>query len=129
MKVMIVDDDRGNLNAFRTSLSRKGFQVEVCDRGDMALDRLGTLFSIGTPPDVVVTDQRMPAMTGAELISAIKDRWPDLPAVLMTAYGSQRLEKFAKKMCADYLEKPFAPERLIEVIGNIRNTKGRTGQC
>ncbi|MFH1982350.1 MAG: response regulator [Pseudomonadota bacterium] len=129
MKVIIVDDDRGNLNAFRTSLSRKGFQVEVCDRGDEALSRINALFKMGAPPDVVVTDQRMPVMTGADLISALKDSWPDLPVVLMTAYGSKRLEEFAARMSADYLEKPFAPERLIEVIGHIHNTKRRAGLC
>ena len=129
MKVIIVDDDRGNLNAYRTSLSRKGLQVEVCDRADAALDLIGELFQRGAPPDVVVTDQRMPVMTGADLISALKGSWPDLPVVLMTAYGSKRLEAFARRMSVDYLEKPFPPERLIEIIGNIHNTERRAGQC
>lgn len=129
MNVIIVDDDRGNLNAFRTSLSRKGFQVAVFDRGNAALATIGSLFSNGTPPDVVVADHRMPIMTGAELVNALKGQWPDLPIVLMTAYGSKRLKAFAARMSVDYLEKPFAPERLIEAIDHIHNAKGRAQQC
>lgn len=129
MKVIIVDDDQGNRNAFRTSLSRQGFQVEVCSRGDEALSRITDMCHEGAPPDVVVTDQRMPVMTGADLISALKESWPELPVVLMTAYGNDRLKDFARRMAVDYLEKPFAPERLIEVIDHLQNPEGRTPQC
>jgi CheY-like chemotaxis protein len=126
---MIVDDDQGNRNAFRTHLSRKGIDVDVCSRGDEALERIRVLHRMGNPPDVVVTDQRMPVMSGTDLIDALKRTWPDLPLVLMTAYGSDRLEAYARQINAAYLEKPFPPERLIEVIGGSQTTIGRMEQC
>jgi CheY-like chemotaxis protein len=129
VKVMIVDDDKGNRNAFRTHLTRKGIDVDVCSRGDEALERIKALHRLGTPPDVVVTDQRMPAMSGTELIDALRRTWPRLPVVLMSAYGSDRLAAYAQQMDAAYLEKPFPPERLIEVIGGSLTTRGRIEQC
>ena len=129
MKVMIVDDDKGNRNAFRTHLSRKGIDVDVCSRGDEALEKITSLHRLGAPPDVVVTDQRMPAMRGTDLIDALKRTWPGLPVVLMTAYGSDRLKAYAQQMDVAYLEKPFPPERLIEVIGGPQSIRGRIEQC
>src|SRR5262245_39389374 len=78
--VLVVDDEQDNLDAFRF-VFRKSFALTYAQGGDQALGILETL-----DPAVIVTDQRMPGMSGIDLLKNATKRRPDAVGVLLTAY-------------------------------------------
>ena len=80
IKVLYVDDEEGNLMAFRASF-RRDFDVHVALNAKEALDWLET-----QPVHVVISDQRMPGMNGTDFLSIVRTRWPK--AVRRLAPGS-----------------------------------------
>src|SRR5690606_15548537 len=76
IKVLYVDDEEGNLMAFRASF-RRDFDVQVAKSAEEALAWLEV-----NRVHVVISDQRMPGMTGAEFLGIVRKRWPD-PARLL----------------------------------------------
>lgn len=79
--VLVVDDEPDNLDAFRFAF-RKSFRLHYAGGGDAAVSALATL-----EPAVIVADQRMPGMSGIELLRHAKRRYPDTYAILLTAYA------------------------------------------
>ncbi|MEW6218913.1 MAG: ATP-binding protein [Thermodesulfobacteriota bacterium] len=84
IRVLYVDDEEMSLSVWRMTLQRLGFEVTACFRADQALERLQEM-----PDgfDVVLTDQRMPIMTGLELCQAIHAIRPHLPVLLATGWN------------------------------------------
>jgi DNA-binding NtrC family response regulator len=93
-------------------LSRAGYTVETARGGQEALSAMQ-----GEAFDLLLTDQKMPGMDGLALLERAQSLQPDLPVVLMTAYGSVSEAVAAmKKGAADYLTKPFEREELLLVL-------------
>jgi two-component system response regulator AtoC len=107
-RVLIVDDDPGVLFTVEEALAA---HATVSARsGQEALAKLEDV-------DVVVTDLSMPGMDGLALLAEIKKRDPELPVILLTAHGSERVAVQAMKDGAhDYLKKPFAVDELRLVV-------------
>jgi DNA-binding response OmpR family regulator len=121
MRILIVDDDKGTLNALNSYLSSVGHDIVTADSGRRALDKIPASNGDGLSVDLLVTDLRMPEMNGLELIREARKQRPRLPAILMTGYGddSIRWQSIELSSCS-YLEKPFKPERLAAKIGELR---------
>ena len=81
--VLIVDDERSMRDFLKILLEREGHEVITADSGARALDILASQ-SI----DVIVSDIRMPGMTGIELLETVKEHSPELPIILITAFAS-----------------------------------------
>lgn len=124
MNIIIVDDDRGNLNALKAHLARNGHQVQTADRGKQALVAIKQAYQEGTPLDLLVTDLKMPGMDGIELLRSVNTRWPQMAKVLMTAYGGQGIRESALHLCAEYIEKPFLPELLLKKMNQFQKLRG-----
>ncbi len=124
MNIIIVDDDRGNLNALKAHLARNGHQVQTADRGKQALVAIKLAHQEGTPLDLLVTDLKMPGMDGIELLRSVNTRWPQMAKVLMTAYGGQGIRESALHLCAEYIEKPFSPELLLKKMDQFQKLRG-----
>ena len=124
MNILIVDDDRGNLNALRAHLARYGHRVETADHGRKALETISRAHKNGTPLDLLATDLKMPGMDGMELLRSVHTQWPQIAKVLMTAYGGRRIRESALNLSAEYLEKPFSPELLIQKMETFQSLKG-----
>ena len=124
MNILIVDDDRGNLNALKAHLSRHGHYVRTADRGKKALEVIERAHKEGTPLDLLVTDLKMPEMGGIELLRSVNTQWPKIAKVLMTAYGGQQIRESALHLCAEYIEKPFPPDLLIKKMEGFRKIEG-----
>ncbi len=110
--VLIVEDDPSLREALSDTLEVAGFPVEVAADGGAALDLLDR-----TQVGMVVSDVHMGQMDGHELLQRIRDAVPDLPVVLMTAYGT--IEKAVDAMrcgATDYLVKPFEAEVLVDMV-------------
>jgi CheY-like chemotaxis protein len=125
MKILIVDDDGGTLNALRAYLVSAGHHVVTAKDGPQALSVLQAYTRREKSVDVMVTDLRMPGMTGLELIRKSRLERPRLPAVLTTAYGDESIQWEARSLSAcGYLEKPFRPEDLLTKIEDTARWRG-----
>ncbi len=110
--VLLVDDDRPVLLAGEQTLELAGFTVLSCSTAEQALEVLGRAH-----PHVVVTDVRMPGISGMELLARIRERDPELPVVLVTGHGDVAMAVRAIREGAyDFVEKPTPPEMLADVV-------------
>lgn len=115
-RILIVDDDPSMRTALMESVRRLGYVVQGAVDGADALERVGRF-----RPWLVLTDLKMPRMTGLELIRELNERAPQAAIVLMTAYGSVETAVEAMKQGAsEYLLKPFSMDLLERVIANLR---------
>lgn len=111
--VMVVDDESSIRSAVEQWLSLSGFQVQLFSRADECLAQLPRHFA-----GVILSDVRMPGMTGLELLAEVQRRDADLPVILLTGHGDVPMAVDAMRDGAyDFLEKPFTPETLL---GSLR---------
>lgn len=118
-KVLIVEDDEGLREALVDTLALAGYEWLEADCAEDALLKLKT-HSV----DIVVSDVQMAGMGGLALLRNIKQNWPNLPVLLMTAYANIEDAVSAMKDGAiDYMAKPFAPEVLLNMVSRYAPVK------
>ncbi|MCH5535024.1 sigma-54 dependent transcriptional regulator [Pseudomonas syringae pv. syringae] len=107
--VIVVDDEAPIRQAVEQWLTLSGFEVQVFARAEECLAHLPEHF-----PGVVLTDVRMPGMSGLELLTRLQGADRDLPVILLTGHGDVPMAVEAMREGAyDFLEKPFSPGTLI----------------
>lgn len=112
-KILVVDDEPEMLNILEKFLKSNGYQVTTCRTAQEALNAVRV-----TDFDVVVTDVRMPGMSGEALLAELKRMKPAQVVIVMTAYGSIDSAVAAMKLGAfDYITKPFKMEEFLVRIG------------
>ena len=123
-KVLIVEDDSSLREALCDTLELAGYTIAAAADGRTALDFLER-DNVG----MVVTDVQMPRMDGNSLLKRIRNRQPDIPVVLMTAYGTvQKAVEAMRNGASDYLLKPFEADTLVEMVARFlpqRNNEPR----
>jgi len=111
-EVLVVDDEQQMLVAIRETLIRKGFQVTTASSGTDAVGKLQRNFY-----QAVLTDVRMPGLSGLDLLRQVKKISPATPVILLTGHGTVEDAVSALKHGAyDYLMKPFSAQQLTEVL-------------
>jgi len=111
-KILIVDDEPFNLDLLEQELSDLGYSSERAGNGAQALEKIDKL-----SPDLVLLDYRMPEMNGIDVLREIRQRWKDLPVIMITAYGTIDVAVEAVKAGADdFVTKPFDSEHLAVVV-------------
>jgi len=114
-KILVVEDDPDIRKILQLFLSEKGFQVKTAEQPAAALEILAQ-----GPVDLILSDVRMPGMSGLELLRHLKQRDPEIQLVLMTAYSSvQDAVEAIQLGAADYVEKPIDFRRLERVIAGV----------
>ncbi|MCD4750521.1 MAG: sigma-54 dependent transcriptional regulator [Thermoanaerobaculales bacterium] len=107
-RALVVEDDQAASRVIALNLVREGFEVRSVENAAEALR-----FLPEAHPDVVLTDYLMPDMNGLELLSKIRREWPQLPVIMMTGQGDERLAVQAMKEGAfTYLSKPLDYDEL-----------------
>lgn len=110
--VLIVEDDSALRDALAATVELAGFAVKSACDGAQALQMLED-----QPVQLVVSDVQMDGMDGYTLLQKVKASMPDLPVVLMTAYGTiQKAVEAMRAGAADYLVKPFDAESMVEML-------------
>lgn len=110
-KILVVDDERNILLLLNKFLKQEGFHVETARSFDEAISRLADSF------DLVITDMRLPGRSGLDLLRWIKERRPELPVIVITAYGSIENAVEAMKIGAtNYLTKPVEHDEMLAII-------------
>jgi CheY-like chemotaxis protein/anti-sigma regulatory factor (Ser/Thr protein kinase) len=114
--ILVVDDSAVDRRLVGRFLQDKlQCTVEFAATALEALARMDEL-----APDLVITDLTMPEMDGLELVTAMRVRHPDVPAVLMTAYGSETLAlKALDQGAASYVPKAQLAEKLLQTVGEV----------
>ena len=111
-KILLIEDDPGIGGTLRQVLVDEGYEVEVEERGDAGLARASR-----EAFNVVVTDLKLPGLSGLELVRQLHAAQPRLPIILVTAYGTTETAIEATKYGAyDYLLKPFNVPDLLDLI-------------
>jgi two-component system, NtrC family, response regulator AtoC len=111
-RILIVDDEEQMRDLLVKVLEKHGYQVAVCGNGTEAL-----AFLEKEPMDLVVTDVRMPGMSGMEALRAIKELNPEIVVLIMTAFGSiDQAVQAVKDGAYDYINKPFKIDEMLLTI-------------
>ncbi len=112
VRVFVVDDEEGMCTILRKVLTQEGYEVETFSKPAAALERIRT-----DPPDIVVSDMRMPEVDGMQLLRTVKQVSPSTNVILMTAYGSvQSVIEAMRAGAYDYITKPFQLDELLLTV-------------
>ncbi len=115
MRILIVDDDVQSLSSTSRILQHSGHEVISAASGDQALKLLETV-----TPSLIVTDVRMPGMSGMQFVEAYQKKGLNIPFVVMTAFGEVQDAVWAMKMGAvDFLLKPFKKQDLCTAVDQV----------
>jgi two-component system NtrC family response regulator len=108
-KILIAEDEKTQRDLLEGFLNKEGFSVESVANGREALQRLAGSFF-----DIVALDYKMPELDGLQTLKEIRKLYPDLPVIMMTAYGTIETAVVSMKEGAlDYLTKPIDLEELL----------------
>jgi len=118
-KVLIIDDELSMLESIGILLRGEGFRTWTSQNGREALDRLDEI-----APDIVLSDIRMPTISGIDVLEELRRRDPALPVILMTAQASlQSAVKAVNEGAFYYLQKPFANDELVALCRRALETR------
>jgi two-component system nitrogen regulation response regulator GlnG len=122
--VWIVDDDRSIRWVFEKALGREGIEFNSFSSADEALSALR-----GGPPQVLVSDIRMPGPSGLQLLQTVKTQHPAVPVIVMTAYSDLESAVAAFQGGAfEYLPKPFDVDQAVDLIRRALDESQRDGE-
>jgi DNA-binding NtrC family response regulator len=122
--ILIVDDDPRIRESLSEVLESEGWGVHVADSGEAALAIIAE-----ARPEIVLSDVRMPGMSGLDLLGVLRSRAPELDVLLMTAYEDlPTIVEAMKEGAADFLVKPLRLQQLRRVLQRVledRQARGR----
>jgi two-component system, NtrC family, C4-dicarboxylate transport response regulator DctD len=112
MRVLFIEDDEAVRQASTQALQLAGLQVQALDGAEPACRIIGTDF-----PGIVVSDVRLPGMSGLDLLQFIQTHAADVAVILITGHGDISMAVQAMRAGAyDFIEKPFSSDRLVEAV-------------
>lgn len=125
-RILIVDDEEDLTWSLSRKLRREKSNLEVfcANTGNSALE-----FLAGNHIDLVLTDLRMPGLSGLQLLNEIRAKYPLINVIVMTAYGSAEVRDAIDRWGdTEYIEKPFEIQELRTLVFNLldKNNKSRT---
>ncbi len=120
-RILVIDDDAVACEFLQEVLQRDGYDVAAYTSALTALEQDLSEY------DLLMSDIRMPGMDGLQFLSEVHKKWPNLPVILMTAYGSLETTMEAISLGAwDYISKPFSPEdcrALVKKVLEVRELR------
>lgn len=121
--ILVIDDDAVACEFLQEALRLDGYEVRSLTSAKEALKQDLSTY------DLLMSDIRMPEMDGLQFLEQVHQKWPDLPVILMTAYGSLETTMEAISLGAwDYISKPFSPEdcrALVKKVLDVRELRER----
>jgi len=110
--ILIVDDDDNIRQVLEGRFSAAGYEVLLASSGEQALEVLSSVRI-----DLVVSDVKMPGMSGDGLLQEVQQRWPGLPVIILTAYGSiDHAVQAVHSGAVNYVTKPFDGKELLNKV-------------
>src|SRR5262249_9530732 len=119
LRVLLVDDNASVLRFLASAFSSNNCQVTTSSTAEQALEQL-----VDDPFDLVVSDIKMPGLSGLDLLRGVKGKQPSTPVVLITGVPSVNSAVFGLRHGAyDYLPKPFSVTEVKDLIGRVRRDR------
>ena len=125
VRVLVAEDDDEFRAALSEELQRAGYEITACRHG---MDLLRELRSLDTPAqpeefDLIVSDIRMPGVTGLSVLAGLSEIENTPPIILITAFGDQQTHAEAQRLgAAAILDKPFAMADLLTKIRDVTSS-------
>lgn len=113
-RVLIVDDNHDLAENIAEILAMRGFATEIAASAEEALPK-----ALPDGPSILVTDYRLPGMTGADLVREVRQKRNTLRAVVISAYTDERTISAAKSAGADFLPKPVDLASLSLLLAEV----------
>jgi len=114
-RILVVDDSPDTLDILHQNLTSRGHKVSVAPGAAEALEILS-----GETFDLVLTDMKMPGMSGIDLTRVVRERYPDMEVMMITGYATVESAVEALKTGAEeYLAKPFTDEELFAAVDRV----------
>ena len=121
-KILVVDDEQSMRDFLKILLVKDGYEVLTAENGSRALESLEA-----EAVDLVISDIRMPETSGLELLEQVKEQYPDMPVIMITAFASPNDAVLAMKNGAyDYISKPFNVDEIKSVIHSAISRDNRS---
>ncbi|NQT95058.1 MAG: response regulator [Candidatus Omnitrophica bacterium] len=116
LKILVVDDEPDALELFKDLFTKKGYTVECVPSGTDAIS-----FIEGNEADAILLDIRMPVMDGIETLSKLKELKPDIPVVMLTAYGydDNLINKALESGAAGYISKNLPLAQIVHTFQTL----------
>ncbi|MCG6534618.1 MAG: response regulator, partial [Syntrophales bacterium LBB04] len=103
-RILVIDDDAVACEFLQETLLRAGYEVESYTSAEEVFKLDLSVY------DLMISDIKMPVIDGLSFLRHVQDKWPEIPVILVTAYGSLVTTVEALRMGAwDYISKPFPP--------------------
>ena len=121
MKILILEDELGLAYTLSAALEKdlgRDCVVKICNTAEVALQML-KLHKF----DIIVSDWRLPGISGLDFITEVRQSLPDVPIIFMTAFGNDQLEEKVLSLSNYYIKKPFEIKELTQVIGRLLHRK------
>lgn len=123
--ILLVDDEADFLFSVSVVLRKNGFRVDMAENGNEAMLKILEARKKEDPFDLLITDIRMPGMSGYNLIDAVRLCNLSTPFFAMTCFCDEELiGELKRRGCEEVIEKPFLPEELVErtrgILGSFR---------
>ncbi len=117
-KILLIDDDPVIRNLISGILRKRGYHVSLAKEGQEGLRVVKSI-----KPDLVIADFQMPGMSGIDVLNHIKEIYPAMPVIILTAHGDATLTIQSMQTGAfDFIEKPVKPKELLDAVKNGLNT-------
>lgn len=115
MKILVVDDESIVLDSCRRVLGAEGFEVSAVISADEAIKTIAN-----EKPSLLLIDVKMPGRDGMYLMREVKERWPDIPVIVMSGYATREtIAEAAEIGAASFIAKPFTPEELLKTVQKV----------
>jgi two-component system response regulator HydG len=116
-KILIIDDETDICLLLRRFLGRNGYEVAIANSGKEGIEQLNNFL-----PDAVMCDFKLGDMSGEEILITIKNRFPNVPVIIITGYSDIKIAVSVMKSGAfDYITKPLIPEEILLTIKRALN--------
>lgn len=126
--ILIVDDEPAMRLALSATLEEEGYVVLSASNGEEAL-KICMTRSKKDPFSALITDMKMPGISGIDLVTQIKKKWQEMPIILMSAFGTVESAVDAMKSgIFDYMVKPFSEKTLLDILHKALNKEPHDGK-
>ena len=120
-RILIIEDDEEMRSLLEDVLGEEGFKTESVSNGSEGLRKVTQ-----EPFDLILTDIRMPGLTGLDILPAIKRLQPEASVIVITAFGNEEVHRRSvEKGAAGYLEKPIHMDKLKTLVHEMVSSKGK----
>jgi CheY-like chemotaxis protein len=125
--IILAEDEKPIRTTLTLVLEKAGYKVTAVKNGNEALDLLVSSNLKSGPVDLLITDIRMPGITGMELIDQLNENNINLPIMVITGFKSKEMVlQLMRKGCSNLIEKPFEPDEVLLRVRDVIERKGST---